>query len=220
MCAHLTAGYKGGAELPPTASKLRLTVDVTRFGADAKGRRDSLPAIEAAVQSSACRNAAQCVVYFPPGNYLMDGNLTIQQPVILRGAGRDSTTLSFPQSWSDITGEWSPRMWSFGPGLLHFHGQDPTTGGTRQVAASFATLAASTSSFKPPLLAGLARDAARGDQRLYVDSTSNLRTGQWVRIVAQDPGVPGECEAPAAVPGMDTHGRLCEMIIHMQQAMG
>lgn len=170
------AGYQAGARLPPSPTQLPATLDVSTYGADAQGVEDSTPSIVAAINSAECRAAAQCVVFFPPGVYSLTGNLTVRRPVILRGAGRDQTTLYFRRSWSQIAGEKAARQWSFGPGLLQFAGREVTVDTGMQTT----------------LLARLPQGAIRGSRQLVVSDTSPFQPGQWVRLTATDPGRPGE----------------------------
>jgi hypothetical protein len=151
-------------------------VDVSSYGADTLGTEDSTPSILAAINSAECRAADQCVVFFPPGVYSLASNLTIRRPVIIRGAGRDQTTLYFRRSWSQITGIRTPRRWSFGPGLLQFAGREVTVDTGRQST----------------LLARLPRGAIRGSRQLVVSDTTPFEAGQWVRLTASDPGRTGE----------------------------
>ncbi len=76
------------------------TCDVTAYGADPGGSRDSTSAVRAAIAACAASSGPN-TVYFPAGTYAIadtgSGNPTLQvsgpNPVILNGAGRDSTRL-------------------------------------------------------------------------------------------------------------------------------
>jgi hypothetical protein len=144
-------------------------VDITQFGARPDGFTDTTQAIKAAVASKACKAAAQCVVYIPPGKYAIKQRLVIEAAVIVRGAGRDRTTLYFPYSLKDIKRDFSHNPW-FMERLLEFSGRVPD--GTK--------------------LAAISRISRRGSPRVYVDTPRAFRKGQQVRIVASDYGEDGE----------------------------
>jgi hypothetical protein len=172
----LLAGYKGGMELPPTAATLKVTVDITQFGAIPNNTFDNTQAFMDAIASAACQAAAQCVVYIPPGTWTLQQQLIIRDAVILRGAGRDRTTLYFPFSLKEIKKDLTHNAW-FGDRLLTFRGSNNITyvgpGATR--------------------LANITQLSKRGSLRVYVDSTAAIRTGQQVRVVASDHGEDGGC---------------------------
>lgn len=83
------AGYRGGGvDLPvPAASAARSALD---HGADPTGATDSTAAIQAAV------DAGPGTIWFPPGRYRVDGQLTVSTSgTVLLGAGSAETTLWF-----------------------------------------------------------------------------------------------------------------------------
>ncbi|NNF01368.1 MAG: hypothetical protein HKN22_01670, partial [Bacteroidia bacterium] len=79
------AGYQGTI---PTPSQI---VDVTSFGAVGDGVTNDHAAIIAAKNSL----TGIGVLYFPPGNYLVNNEINLPGSIILRGAGADSSTISF-----------------------------------------------------------------------------------------------------------------------------
>ena len=92
----------GGPPLPQTGAiaAATATCDVTAFGADATGTRDSTAAIRNAI--TACEaTAGPNTVHFPAGTFALKdtggSNPTLKvsgpNPVILQGAGRDLTKL-------------------------------------------------------------------------------------------------------------------------------
>jgi hypothetical protein len=174
LCCAMLAGYKGGMELPPTADTLEATVDITQFGAIPDSTFDNTQAIKAAIASQACQAAAQCVVYIPPGLWTLQKQLIIKAPIIMRGAGRDRTTLHFPFSLKEIKRDLTHNPW-FSDRLLTFSGTSNVTyegpGATK--------------------LANITKLSKRGSSRVYVDSTTAFRKGQQVRIVASDHGKDG-----------------------------
>lgn len=81
------AGYHAG-EAPPV-SPPGGTFDVTRYGADASGAKDTTSAVTAAI--AAASSAGGGVVFFPAGTYRVDGTLDVRTSgVVLRGAGTSS----------------------------------------------------------------------------------------------------------------------------------
>src|SRR5690242_7916111 len=80
------AGYEGA--IPDSAA----TVDVTTFGAVGDSTTDNYSFVLNAINSL---NGNRGVIYFPPGNYLMQTGFSLPDSVILRGASSDSTHLIF-----------------------------------------------------------------------------------------------------------------------------
>ena len=76
------------------------------------------------------RNGA---LYIPPGVYRLSGIIDVNASVVLRGAGKDSTTLYFNHSLTDIKGNTYSEGYagsgvsdySHGTGLLNFWASDP-----------------------------------------------------------------------------------------------
>jgi len=66
--------------------------DVTAFGAIPNDTIDDYPAVANALVSL---NNQSGVIYFPPGNYILKSSVNLPDSVIIRGAGSDSTTLTF-----------------------------------------------------------------------------------------------------------------------------
>jgi len=80
------AGYSG--EIPNPS----LVVNVMDFGALGNGTTNDYQAIIDAINAL---NGIEGVVYFPPGNYLVQSTLSLPDNVILRGEMPEFTTLSF-----------------------------------------------------------------------------------------------------------------------------
>jgi hypothetical protein len=66
--------------------------DVTTFGAIPNDSIDDLPAVAAAINALGGHAG---VIYFPPGNYVLQASINLPDSVILRGAGSDSTLFTF-----------------------------------------------------------------------------------------------------------------------------
>src|ERR1043165_516198 len=68
-------------------------LDITSFGAVANDTVDDFPAIDSAISTL---NGSAGVIYFPAGNYLLRSTISLNaDSIVIRGAGSDSTTLSF-----------------------------------------------------------------------------------------------------------------------------
>ncbi len=80
------AGYQ---EAVPTPLNI---LDVTLFGAVGNGIIDNTNYIRSAIDSL---HGLRGVIYFPPGNFLVESTIDIPDSVILRGASSDSTHLIF-----------------------------------------------------------------------------------------------------------------------------
>jgi hypothetical protein len=152
------AGYARGAKPIPLVP---VVTDVKAHGAVGDGQADDSAAFLSAI--AAAQNGA---VYIPAGRYRLRRQLKIAKSVVLRGAGRDQTTLYFPESLSATVGATSApsSSWSWSGGYLAFQG------GHRE-----STLASITA------LSG------RGQTTVTVDTTARLSVGQPVRLVQTDP---------------------------------
>lgn len=80
------AGFEG--ETPDFST----VVDVTQFGAVPNDNTDDYPAVVSAIASL---NGGPGVIYFPAGNYRLQSTITLRDSLVIRGAGSDSTTLTF-----------------------------------------------------------------------------------------------------------------------------
>lgn len=111
-CEH-AAGYASGEKPIPWVSQ---SVDVKSFGAKGDGRTDDTWAITKAIDAARQGSA----VFFPAGKYVITKRIDIRKQVVLRGAGRDATTLYFPHSLADVYG--SRGGWGHGTCFLNFWG--------------------------------------------------------------------------------------------------
>jgi len=73
--------------------------DVTLFGAVGNGSANDYPAVLSALASLSGHSG---IVYFPPGNYLLNSTIQLPDSVILKGASSSQTTLTF--DFGGITG--------------------------------------------------------------------------------------------------------------------
>ncbi|WIA15873.1 hypothetical protein OEZ85_012625 [Tetradesmus obliquus] len=153
------AGYASGEKPIPWVSQ---SVDVKSFGAKGDGRTDDTWAITKAIDAARKGSA----VFFPAGKYVITKRIDIRKQVVLRGAGRDVTTLYFPHSLADVYG--SRGSWGHGTCFLNFWGWNPVKPGVTYLARV-------TSGY-----------AARGSRQLAVDDVGRFKPGQWVRLVLQD----------------------------------
>jgi hypothetical protein len=67
------------------------------------------------------------VINIPPGRYRLSKRIDISKRVILRGAGRNLTTLLFTKSLSDLGAAWTGNSpYTYGPALLNWWGTGKT----------------------------------------------------------------------------------------------
>lgn len=163
------AGYHMGEKQIPDVPVL---ANVKKFGAKGDGESDDTQAFKDAI--AATESGA---IFVPKGRYQITDYLIISKPnLVLRGAGRDETTLMFPKSIEQITGKVP-----YSDGLIKL-------GRTRRLQAVLLTKAT--------------KGASRGDTTLSVESTAGLRPGQIVRLRMYNPisGEPPEFIDGAAFP--------------------
>ena len=88
------AGFNGSDATPlPTPP---VTADLKRdFGAVGDGVADDTNALERAFQTL----PSTSVLFIPAGTYMVTRNLTRTKQIVVRGAGRDDTTLYYPYSF-------------------------------------------------------------------------------------------------------------------------
>jgi hypothetical protein len=148
------AGYHMGERSIPDVP---VRSNVRDFGARGDGDTDDTKAFKAAI--AATKDGA---ILVPTGRYLITDYILIDKPnLVLRGAGRDQTTLFFPKTLGEILGE------------------VPYADGFLKVARP--------SGPKPMLLTKVTKGAARGDTTLTVASTAGVRPGQLVRLRMYNP---------------------------------
>ena len=157
------AGYHTGVDPLPTAAAPALSV--TDFGARPDDDEDDAPAFLAALAA-----VPRGVVQIPAGRFVLGQRLEIRKSdVVLRGAGRDRTTLFFPKPLGDLYGltfnSAGQSNWSFSGGLIEVQG---SVGGA--------------------LLARVTAPAERGQKTLQLSTTAGLSAGQWVRLLQTDAG--------------------------------
>jgi hypothetical protein len=109
-------------------------------------------------------------VQVPAGRFVITQRLEIRSgSLVLRGAGRDRTTLEFPRSLGDLYGlsfnSAGQSNWSFSGGFISVQG---SVGGG--------------------VLARVTAPAGRGQTTLQVSTTTEIAAGQWVRLVQTDSG--------------------------------
>jgi len=148
------AGYHTGEKPIPDVP---VRANVKKFGAKGDSETDDTQAFKQAI--AATESGA---IFVPEGRYQITDYLIISKPnLVLRGAGRDETTLFFPKSIEQITG------------------QTPYSDGLIRVGP--------TSEPQAVLLTKVTKGASRGDTTLAVESTAGLRPGQMVRLRMYNP---------------------------------
>jgi hypothetical protein len=117
------AGYRAGAEdipNPPVSANLK-----TMYGAKGDGTTDDTQAFLSAIADAAGDQVT--VLYLPPGAYVLSRKLDISKRVIIRGAGRNATSLLMTRSLTQLGGAWtgnSPH--TYGPALINWWGAGKT----------------------------------------------------------------------------------------------
>jgi hypothetical protein len=110
------AGYHRGEERLP---RPRVRANVRHFGAVGDGLTDSTAAINAAIEAVGRSGGGTVVV--PAGRYLMSGVVWMHHDgVVLRGEGRERTTLFFDQPLETSYRAASRGEWSWSGGLVWF----------------------------------------------------------------------------------------------------
>jgi hypothetical protein len=88
--------------------------NVLSFGATGNGSTNDLPAVLSAISSLGGQSG---IVYFPPGNYRLNGTIYLPDSVILKGASADQSALIF--NLNNATGNcinvWQSQNTSFTP---------------------------------------------------------------------------------------------------------
>ena len=184
--AYAEAGYDFGGELPKAPKP---TASVADFGAKPNDKVDDTEAFEKALEQGG-------VIAIPAGDYLLSRRLEVRKPgTVLLGAGAAKTRLRFTKSLEELepsptknTGGSATTQWSWGGGLLTFHGTGRN--GKAQALAP----------------------AKRGDVKLTLREAGDFKAGQEVVLTLQggddklvrylyagDPGKASKLKPPARV---------------------
>ena len=184
--AYAEAGYDFGGELPKAPPPKASVVD---FGAKPNDKVDDTEAFEKALEKGG-------VIAIPAGDYLLSRRLHVRQAgTVLLGAGAAKTRLRFTKSLEELepsptknTGGSATTQWSWGGGLLTFHGTGRN--GKAQALAP----------------------AKRGDVKLTLREAGDFKAGQEVVLTLQggddklvrylyagDPGKASKLKPPARV---------------------
>ena len=159
------AGAQGSAYLPSRR------FDVRSFGARMNGASDDSKALQDAID--ACGSAGGGVVEIPAGTMVIEGQVKIRQSnVVLRGAGKGRTIIYIPHS-------------------LRYY--DLMTGsdddGTSRSRAFLEIVGKRVKSREkgPNFVGEVISTAQPGDRTLYLDDTSGIIAGDWIRLYMSDP---------------------------------
>ena len=156
------AGYeRGEAPLP----ELPVTHNIGDFGAVGDGVHDDTAAFQRAVAE-----VTSGVISIPPGRYIISDIIEIQKPnLVLRGAGKEHTTLYFPKTLTDVrpdwgatSGGWRTSNYSWSGGFIWVSGGN--------AGASLA---------EPG-------NATRGDSEIPVSDTTRFTPGQEIMLILHD----------------------------------
>jgi hypothetical protein len=203
------AGYRYGEQPIPSPP---VVADVTDFGAVGDGTFDCTSAFRAALE--AAHVAGGGAVFAPAGTYRITGLLHLKyNNVVLRGAGRDVTTLDFPSSLQTLLGNFSDSgsttsRWWWSGGFLWmgptdtFHGNGTVNDPSPAVNQGWEYWRTG------PALATVTANAAVGDTVLTVNSTAGLSPGMHVAMTWANPAdasflrhVYGHNGTAATIPG-------------------
>ncbi len=159
------AGYeRGEAPLP----YLSATHDICAFGAVGDGVHDDTAAFKSAVAS-----VEAGVISIPPGRYVVTDIIEIGKPnLVLRGAGKEHTTLYFPKTLTDIRPDWGA-----------------TTSGARTSNYSWSGGFVRVSGGNAGALLAAAGNAKRGDTEIPVPDTGRFAPGKEVLLTLHDDDV-------------------------------
>lgn len=176
------AGYQHGEQAPPDVSTLGYTVyNISDYGAianDGKSDRDAFLACLAAIFGAPSTNSsgdlvfphkeqARAIIQFPEGEFILhaEGDSYESKTIyirggalVLKGAGRESTTLTMAQANQPR----SEALYS-SPVMLDF----------KHMSA-------------PSKLADVTKNAAKGSFSITVSSAAGLSEGDWVCLMMED----------------------------------
>ncbi|WP_218134566.1 glycoside hydrolase family 55 protein [Amycolatopsis xylanica] len=184
------AGYRTGQRLP----HLPVHANVLAYGAKPDGSADAAPAINRAIEQVGKRGGG--AVYLPPGTYRIDDVVRIgYDNVVLRGAGRERTTLFATKSLEEIIGINRSRYgggdnsaWSWSGGLVWVCHRDRYRDLVTAIQARDWPLEGWTGNegdaSKP--IAQLTAPATRGAFTLTVDDARGLCAGRRVMLQLDD----------------------------------
>lgn len=174
------AGYGRGETPIPDAPA---THNVRDFGAAGDGEKDDTEAFKRAIAE-----VGSGVIAIPPGRYVITDIIEIQKPnLVLRGAGRDKTTLYFPKTLTDVRPNWGETTsgrptsnYSWSGGFVWVMGgdagEDVAAPGPAKRGGSVLPVA-DTAPFKPgmELMLVLVDDEARSLTRyMYADDPGDI----------------------------------------------
>lgn len=170
------AGYHQGEDRLP---RLPVRANVRQFGASGDGVTDSTAAINAAIE--AVGRAGGGTVIVPPGRYLLSGVLWMHHSgVVLRGAGRDRTTLFFDQPLETCYRAAARGEWSWSGGLVWFIPRELRDG---LEARGFT---GNEGWLDNRDLTGVTAEVPRGTRRIPVADASVFRPGEHVLLLADN----------------------------------
>jgi hypothetical protein len=196
------AGYHRG-ERPLPRPPVR--ADVRQFGAVGDGVTDSTAAINAAIDAVGAMGGGAVLV--PSGRYKLSGVVWMHHSnVVLRGSGRDSTTLFFDQPLGTCYRQ-PPRFpWSWSGGLVWFIPRPLRAGlESRDFQGNEGWM-------DNWLLSGVTDEVSRGSLRIPVANPRAFRAGQQVLLLVDNPtdnsflrhvsgDIPGAATYPWTVAG-------------------
>jgi len=170
------AGYHRGEDRLP---RPRVRANVRQFGAIGDGVTDATAAINAAIE--AVGRAGGGTVLVPPGRYFLSGVLWMHHSgVVLRGAGRDRTTLFFDQPLETCYRPAARGEWSWSGGLVWFIPRELRAG---LEARGFT---GNEGWLDNRDLAAVPAEVGRGTRRIPVTDAGAFRPGQQVLLLVDN----------------------------------
>jgi pectate lyase-like protein/uncharacterized protein DUF4955 len=170
------AGYHRGEDRLP---RPRVRANVRQFGAVGDGVTDSTAAINAAIE--AVGRAGGGTVLVPAGRYLLSGVLWMHHSgVVLRGAGRDQTTLFFDQPLQTCYRAAARGEWSWSGGLVWFIPRELRAGLEER------GFTGNEGWLDNRELAEVTAEVRRGGRRVPVADSGVFRPGQQVLLVVDN----------------------------------
>ncbi len=199
------AGYRGGDAAIPDA---KVVANVKESGATGDGTTDDTAAFAAAMDKASAAGGGAVLV--PAGTYRIEGMLHLKHDnVIIRGEGRDKTTLDFINPLSTVIGKfnWETKSaWSWSGGLVWI-GPADTFGADKQLTLRDKGVGQPMWEYWRPgkKLASVKAAAQSGDDTITVDQAGGLKPGMMVMMSWLNPADSSLLKAVAGHPLMEKY---------------
>ena len=185
------AGYRGAqcGSVLPNPNYTIYNVKNAPYNAKGDGTTDDALAIQAAINAAGAAGGG--IVSIPAGTYLLNNFLHIKHSnVIMRGAGRDLTTLDFAKSLQNIKGDFITNTadynWWWSGGLVWI-GPDNTFDANGKVVVTNTQIQGWEYWRGGSVITTVSGTATRGAKTITVASTSGLSAGMKVLMTWENP---------------------------------